>query len=319
MAPRRDNLRQHSALKRASPICTQSHNGTARTPNRLRPRSHLLLTTPAMLLAPSRAAVLERALATGGSAALPSFLVPAFTLALLPRRTTTRTSTRTPPSARQQQQRRAFSATAGRASKLGRTPISIPPGVELTVGEPYAHQVPTSWLRVMRRTVTVAGPLGKLDLEVPAWLHVAHDAAERRAVLSIEDVKAKNQKEMWGTTWAYIQQYIAGVSEGHTAILRLVGVGYRASVEERPKKAQYPGQKFVCLKLGFTHPVEEAVPLGMKASTPQPTRILLEGINRQEVMQFAANIRGWRRPEPYKGKGIFVNDETIKLKQKKIK
>jgi large subunit ribosomal protein L6 len=110
-----------------------------------------------------------------------------------------------------------------------------------------------------------------------------------------------------------------GVSEGHTAILRLVGVGYRATVEERPKKAQYPGQKFVCLKLGFTHPVEEPVPAGIKASTPQPTRILLEGINREEVMTFAAQIRKWRRPEPYKGKGIFVNDETIKLKQKKIK
>ncbi len=91
-----------------------------------------------------------------------------------------------------------------------------------------------------------------------------------------------------------------GVSEGHTAILRLVGVGYRATVEERPKKAQYPGQKFVCLKLGFTHAVEEPVPFGLKASTPQPTRILLEGIDREQVMTFAAQIRKWRRPEPYK-------------------
>lgn len=122
-----------------------------------------------------------------------------------------------------------------------------------------------------------------------------------------------------GTTWAYLQRYIIGVSEGHTAILRLVGVGYRATVEERPRLAQYPGQMFVCLKLGFTHPVEEPVPAGVKASTPQPTRILLEGINREVVMSLAANIRKWRRPEPYKGKGIFVNDETIKLKQKKIK
>lgn len=75
----------------------------------------------------------------------------------------------------------------------------------------------------------------------------------------------------------------------------------------------------MCLKLGFTHPVEEPVPLGMKVSTPQPTRILIEGINREAVMSLAARIRQWRRPEPYKGKGIFVNDETIKLKQKKIK
>ena len=75
----------------------------------------------------------------------------------------------------------------------------------------------------------------------------------------------------------------------------------------------------MCLKLGFMHLVEEPVPLGMKVSTPQPTRILIEGINREAVMSLAARIRQWRRPEPYKGKGIFVNDETIKLKQKKIK
>jgi large subunit ribosomal protein L6 len=110
-----------------------------------------------------------------------------------------------------------------------------------------------------------------------------------------------------------------GVSEGHTAVLRLVGIGFRATVEPRPEKEEYPGQQFVCLKLGFSHPVEMGLPLGMRASAPQPTRVLLEGINKRQVMQFAAEIRRWRVPEPYKGKGIFVNDETIKLKQKKIK
>jgi len=110
-----------------------------------------------------------------------------------------------------------------------------------------------------------------------------------------------------------------GVSEGHTAVLRLVGIGYRASVESRPEQEEYPGQPFVCIKLGYTHPVEMGVPEGVKASTPAPTRILLEGVNREDVMSFAGRIREWKKPEPYKGKGIFINDETIKLKQKKIK
>lgn len=122
-----------------------------------------------------------------------------------------------------------------------------------------------------------------------------------------------------GTTWAYLQRYIIGVSEGHTAVLRLVGIGYRATIDKRPALEEYPDQDFVCLRLGFSHPVDLGVPKGIKASAPQPTRILLEGINREELMQFAAEIRRWRVPEPYKGKGIFVNDETIKLKQKKVK
>lgn len=85
------------------------------------------------------------------------------------------------------------------------------------------------------------------------------------------------------------------------------------------KQPEYPGQQFVSLKVGYSHPIELGVPEGVKASVPQSTRILLEGCEKEVVMQFAAEIRQWRRPEPYKGKGIFVNGETIKLKAKKIK
>src|ERR1700761_2225223 len=122
-----------------------------------------------------------------------------------------------------------------------------------------------------------------------------------------------------GTTRACLNNHILGVSEGHTAILRLVGVGYRASVEDSvtTKKPAYAGQKFVSLKVGYSHPIELGVPEGVKASCPQPTRILLEGIDKEVLKQFAAEIRAWRKPEPYKGKGIFVNDETIRLKAKK--
>lgn len=124
-----------------------------------------------------------------------------------------------------------------------------------------------------------------------------------------------------GTCRAYLQNHILGVSEGHSTILRLVGVGYRATVEKTAvtKQPEYPGQEFVSLKVGYSHPIELGVPVDVKASTPQPTRILLEGVEKEVVKQFAAEIRAWRVPEPYKGKGIFVNDETIKLKAKKIK
>jgi large subunit ribosomal protein L6 len=124
-----------------------------------------------------------------------------------------------------------------------------------------------------------------------------------------------------GTTRAYLQNHILGVSEGHTAILRLVGVGYRATVENTATTVspEFEGQQFVSLKVGYSHPIELPVPKGVKASVPQPTRILLEGIEKEVLLSFAAKIRMWRKPEPYKGKGIFVNGETIKLKSKKIK
>lgn len=124
-----------------------------------------------------------------------------------------------------------------------------------------------------------------------------------------------------GTTRAYVNNHVLGVSEGHVAVLRLVGVGYRASVEQTSKHftPAYLGQQYLNLRLGYAHPIDMAIPEGVKASTPQPTRILLEGPDKEVLKQFAAEIRAWRKPEPYKGKGIFVNDETIKLKAKKIK
>jgi large subunit ribosomal protein L6 len=125
-----------------------------------------------------------------------------------------------------------------------------------------------------------------------------------------------------GTIRQFLKNYILGVSEGHICVLKLVGVGYRASVEPTATTVptpDYPGQQYVNLKVGFAHPIELGIPQGVKATTPQPTSILLEGIDKDIVNRFAAEIRKWRPPEPYKGKGIFVNDETIRLKAKKIK
>jgi len=119
---------------------------------------------------------------------------------------------------------------------------------------------------------------------------------------------------MWGTTRAYLHNHIIGVSEGHSTILRMVGVGYRATIESSAttKSAEYEGQKFVSLKVGYSHPIEMGVPKGVTASTPQPTRILLEGPEKEVVNQFAAKIRKWRVPEPYKGK-VSLDGGSINL------
>lgn len=181
---------------------------------------------------------------------------------------------------------------------------------------------------------------GQMTLPLPPYLTASHNEESRKVNVRVEDPEIAHQRAMWGATGqlqtglvfpeltsdigtirAHMQNYIQGVSEGHTCILRLVGVGYRATIENSAitKQPEYARQQFVLLKLGYAHPIEMPVPQGVKASTPQPTRILLEGTDKQVVTQFAAEIREWRRPEPYKGKGIFVNDETIKLKNKKIK
>ncbi|TAQ89373.1 hypothetical protein B7494_g2328 [Chlorociboria aeruginascens] len=250
------------------------------------------------MLSTARAKGLERAIVSAPSTSLPSFLLPAF-----------------PPS-----QLRSFSASPNRPSHIGRAPLSIPPEVNFTILPPSRKKSRTSHVQT-GPTVEVEGPLGKLSYTIPPFVKLHHDEEARKAFVSIEDREIKKQREMWGTTRAYIQNNIMGVSEGHAAILRLVGVGYRATVENTAttKEPEFEGQQFVILKVGYSHPIELPVPNGVKASVPQPTRILLEGAEKEVVLQFAAKIRMWRKPEPYKGKGIFVNGETIKLKAKKIK
>ncbi|KAJ6160734.1 hypothetical protein N7470_004130 [Penicillium chermesinum] len=174
---------------------------------------------------------------------------------------------------------------------------------------------------VPKLAAQIKGPKGEMSLEIPSFLTIDHDTATQKATLSVQDVEVPHQRAMWGTIRALLQNHVTGVSEGHICILSLVGVGYRATIEDTATTVEptYPGQKFVSLKVGFSHPIELGIPEGVTASTPQPTRILLESVDKRKVTHFAAEIREWRRPEPYKGKGIFVNGETIKLKAKKIK
>ncbi|KAL8763288.1 MAG: hypothetical protein Q9184_000844 [Pyrenodesmia sp. 2 TL-2023] len=204
--------------------------------------------------------------------------------------------------------------------KNSAAPIAVPPDVNLRLLDPPKRRGAVYRVEPPR-TIEIEGPLGKASVQLPPFVSYSINEATRKATLNILDRKSRDQREMWGTTRSYLANHVLGVSEGHTAILRLVGVGYRATVEPTAitVKPEYPGQHFVSLKVGYTHPIELGVPMGVKASTPLPTRILLEGINKEVVKSFAASIRRWRVPEPYKGKGIFVNEETIKLKAKKIK
>nr|OQO22027.1 hypothetical protein B0A51_08437 [Rachicladosporium sp. CCFEE 5018] len=219
-------------------------------------------------------------------------------------------------------QRSNFSTTTPVRSKIGSAPLSLPPDVTFTITPTSVTSASrTSPRNAAGSSVEITGPQGKLSLSIPSYMSIEVDEEKRTRTLRIQDADERKQREMWGTVRAYLANHILGVSEGHTAILRLVGVGYRATVENKAitKSPAYDGQKFVSLKVGYSHPIELGIPVGVKASTPQPTRILLEGAEREVVMQFAAEIRAWRKPEPYKGKGIFVNGETIKLKAKKIK
>ncbi|KAL8911608.1 MAG: hypothetical protein Q9172_007646 [Xanthocarpia lactea] len=232
---------------------------------------------------------------------LPDFLVPAFQV--IPHIT-----------------RRSFASSAPRASRVGAAPIALPPEVNLRLLDPPKRRGAVTRVHPPK-TIEIEGPLGKASVQLPPFVNYSIDDVAKKATLSVIDKKSRDQRELWGTTRSYLQNHILGVSEGHTAILRLVGVGYRATIEPTAitKKPAYPGQQFVSLKVGYSHPIELGLPMGVKASTPLPTRILLEGIDKEVVNSFAATIKKWRKPEPYKGKGIFVNEETIKLKAKKIK
>ncbi|GAB7363428.1 hypothetical protein MBLNU230_g3704t1 [Neophaeotheca triangularis] len=235
---------------------------------------------------------------------LPAFLVPAFA-----------------PSSKTSNQTSNFSTTQQCRSKIGRATLSLPSEVNLTISQAVARRQGKVSRGQTGPSVQIDGPLGNMSMSIPNYMSILPDETGRNYNLQILDAEERHQREMWGTVRANLANHILGVSEGHTAILRLVGVGYRATVEDSAitKSPAYPGQKFVSLKVGYSHPIELGLPKGVKASTPQPTRILLEGIEREVVMQFAAEIKAWRKPEPYKGKGIFVNGETIKLKAKKIK
>ncbi|KAJ1650833.1 54S ribosomal protein L6 mitochondrial [Dispira simplex] len=226
--------------------------------------------------------------------------------------------------------RRLFTTQGGQVySYIGQKPLVFSTDVQVThESQPFRKDDP----RFTNTTrVRITGPLGEMVSPLEPFVKLEPcDVTEddtnlnrRRMLVKVEDPAIKHQRSMWGTTRTVLQNSIIGVSEGYTVPLRLVGVGFRATLEKAPVtesgiEGNSSGQ-MLSLKIGYSHPVTMVVPPGITASTPNPTRILLKGCNWQQLKLFAATIRSKRKPEPYNQKGIFVGDETIKKKEGKKK
>ena len=177
-------------------------------------------------------------------------------------------------------------------SRIAKKPISIPSGVDVNIAG---------------QKVSVKGTKGQLEQVVSELVDVAQNDANELVVSVRED-----NKESWamaGTTRALVNNLVTGVSEGFEKKLQLIGVGYRAQAQG----------KVLNLTLGFSHPVNYELPEGVTAETPSQTEIVVKGIDKQKVGQVAAEIRAFRPPEPYKGKGVRYADEHVVRKEAKKK
>jgi large subunit ribosomal protein L6 len=176
-------------------------------------------------------------------------------------------------------------------SRVAKKPISIPKGVEITLSG---------------QSIAVKGPKGTANYEVPPTVKVTK---ESDSLVCSFDEGAERANMFAGTTRANLNNCIRGVSQGFEKKLELVGVGYRAQAQGRKLN----------LALGYSHPVEFPIPEGITIETPSQTEIVIKGANRQQVGQVAAVIRGYRPPDPYKGKGVRYFKEVIILKEAKKK
>ncbi|NBD20771.1 50S ribosomal protein L6 [Aquabacterium fontiphilum] len=176
-------------------------------------------------------------------------------------------------------------------SRVGKMPIAVPQGVDV---------------KITPEAVTVKGGLGSLNLPLNPLVSVTQDGAVLKVAPANESAEAD---AMSGTFRALLANNVNGVSKGFEKKLTLVGVGFRAQAQ---------GQK-LNLQIGFSHPVVKDMPEGIKVETPSQTEILIKGTNRQVVGQIAAEVRAFRPPEPYKGKGIRYADERVVLKETKKK
>ena len=176
-------------------------------------------------------------------------------------------------------------------SRVAKMPIVVPAGAEVAISA---------------QAITVKGPLGVLTQVLNGQVKVENKEGTLNFVPA-DDSREANA--MSGTLRALVNNMVVGVTKGFEKKLNLVGVGY---------KAQAQGDK-LNLSLGFSHPVVHDMPAGVTCATPTPTEILIKGIDRQQVGQVAAEVRAYRSPEPYKGKGVRYADEVVKLKETKKK
>ncbi|MFP5404236.1 MAG: 50S ribosomal protein L6 [Gammaproteobacteria bacterium] len=175
-------------------------------------------------------------------------------------------------------------------SRVAKNPITLPKGVEVTLGS----------------AISVKGPLGSLSRPMVSDVTVALNDGVLTFAAVGESIQAN---AMAGTMRALVNNMVQGVSKGFEKKLTLIGVGYRAQAQGDALN----------LTLGFSHPVVHKMPAGIKVETPSQTEIVIKGIDRQAVGQVAADVRAYRPPEPYKGKGVRYSDEVVIKKETKKK
>ena len=175
-------------------------------------------------------------------------------------------------------------------SRVGKMPIAIPAGVTVTV--------------TPENVVTVKGPKGELVKAMHKDINIAVEDAQ---VVVTRPSDVKEHRALHGLTRALLNNRVVGVSQGFSKTLELNGVGYRAQLQ---------GKKLV-MNLGYSHPVEVEAVDGVDFKLDGTTKVIVEGIDKEKVGAVAANIRSWRKPEPYKGKGIKYSDEVIRRKEGK--
>ncbi|HYD13779.1 MAG TPA: 50S ribosomal protein L6 [Allosphingosinicella sp.] len=176
-------------------------------------------------------------------------------------------------------------------SRIGKRPVPLPAGVTATTEG---------------QILSVKGPKGTLTLQMRD--EISYDISEDG--ISVQPANGTKQaRAFWGMQRTLVQNLVTGVTEGFTKVLEITGVGYRANAQGKTLK----------LQLGYSHDVNVAVPDGLEVKTPDQTTVEISGIDRQKVGQLAAEIRRWRKPEPYKGKGIKYRGEYIFRKEGKKK